>query len=177
MVEWQPGSSKHPGQLAVETSDRLVDGGKKTEQSQTMTAVPRVVSLNLTDAAAEVLVRTNKEWKDWRQRSLVRQIAESQGAGTEESQEMEQFVTHGASDTMPWCAIAQSQSESTVVSFTKIPDSCDGAKAKHIAAQKAAKAALVFAQKRGAGTRQKTELAKPFVFRNRTGMSLSFMQQ
>ena len=153
MVEWQPGSSKHPAQLAVEASDRFMDSGIKTEQSQTMPAISRVISLNLTDAAAEVLVRTNNEWKDWRQRSLVRQAMESHGSGNMESQGMEESVSHAASDIFPLSPTAQS--ESTVVSFSKIPDRFDAAKAKHIAAQKAAKAALIFAQK--ARCRDETE--------------------
>jgi hypothetical protein len=45
-----------------------------------------------------------------------------------------------------------------------------------VAARKAAKAALVFAKRRGAGMQNKSESAKPFIFKNCTGMSLTFTQ-
>jgi len=44
-------------------------------------------------------------------------------------------------------------------------------------AKKAAQAALLFAKKRGAQTQKKGNWAKPFVLRNKTGVSIAFVQQ
>jgi hypothetical protein len=176
MAEWQRGSSLRPGQLAVEVSDRFVDSGETAEQASTVAVAPPTISLNLTDAAAEVVVRSIKEWKDWRQRALDRQDVDSQDLFIAKSRGEEESTTQ---PVFPFSPTAQS--ESTVNSFGMIPGKFDGSssvlEARHAAAQKAAKAALVFAQKRGAGTKKKSESSKPFVFRNRTGMSLSFVQE
>lgn len=176
MVEWQLGNAQRPGQLAVEASDRFLDIAETGKQNSELLVIPRVVSLNLTDAAAEVVVRSIKEWRDWRLRALDRQEVDSQALRTAGSQAEDELMSQSAIPSSP-----TAQSESTMASISKIPARFEVSgsvlEARHAAAQKAAKAALVFAQKRGAGTKKESESSKPFVFRNRTGMSLSFMQQ
>jgi len=173
VVEWQRGSVHRPGQVAVEVSDSVFGGGEAQPSAQ-----PRIVSLNLTDAAAEVVVRSIKEWKDWRQRAFDRQEADVQHLGTVKDEEVSSPSNEISRSVFPFSPTAQS--DFTTASFSKMSGRFGigpSLQPRHAAAQKAAKAALVFAQKRGAGTKEKSESSKPFVFRNRTGVSLSFMQQ
>ncbi len=183
MVERQLGSDQRPGQLAMEASDSLFDGTDVVLQAPVLALAPRVISLNLSDAAAEVVVRSIKEWRDWRQRTIDRQEADIQSLGILQSQTDESLssLTDNTTHDAPLPPTAQTVSPSA--SNNKIPaarfsgNKAAAAKARHAAAQKAAKAALEFAQKRGAGTKEESESSKPFVFRNRTGMSLSFVQE
>ena len=185
MVEWQVGSAQRPGQLAVEASDRSLDNAEIFKQSSALAVSPRIVGFNLTDAAAEVVVRTMKEWRDWRQRTLNRQEVDSQPLDPAENRVDDESLSRAANNLtasmFPLSPASRSDGAVTPYEIKKITGSFDASssvhEARHVAAQKAAKAALVFAQKRGAGIKEKSESSKPFVFRNRTGMSLSFMQQ
>ena len=181
MVEWQLGSEQRPGQLAMEAMDSLVDSTETVLQPPGLALAPRVVSLNFTDAAAEVVARSFKEWRDWRQRTTDRQEADMQSLESMKSQTGESLSNFTINTKHAGPLSPATQSISSISSINKIRGRVDTKasirKKRHIAAQKAAKAALVFAQKRGAGTKKESESSKPFVFRNRTGMSLSFMQQ
>lgn len=183
LVEWQNTSALRPGQLAVEASDRFL-GGSEAEGQMPSLAVdsPTIVSLNLTDAAVDTLARAIKEWREWRQGSLVQQQL-NEGSLVDVSTRPEE---ESQSDLDYKVAVAlltpTTQSEGKQkTSGVKPPDKLDTSSslraAKVAAAKKAAKAALVFAQKRGAGKQNKSESSKPFVFKNRTGMSLTFTQQ
>lgn len=176
MVEWQQGSSRRPGQLALEVSDRFVESGEPLEDTSGLAMAPRVISINITDAAAEVVSRSIKEWKDWRQRAVERQPVDSQALNTLESRGDAESTPYQRGFPLSPTAKSESTFASTSIAPGKLDTSSSVREAKHVAAQKAAKAALVFAKKRGAGTKNISGSAKPFVFRNRTGMSLSFIQ-
>ena len=172
-LECQAGSVKtaRPGQLAVEISDRLLRHESFRRQMPAQMSEPQMVSLNLTDAATEVFVKASHQWKEWR--NTMGEVLPSE-------------ADHGVMFDHAPLPIQDhsivSDSDPVIVeklSFNGVSDEpLEGKQEiKQLAAQKAAQAALVFAQKRGADTNKKGETAKPFVFRNRTGVSIAFAQQ
>ena len=171
LFEKQSGSvrSNRPGQIALEISDCILhDQIFRGNILPNQMSEPQMVSLNLTDSAAEVLVKASTQWKKWRRGSIPE---ETDGEDSE---------------SMPDGTIGEKPSftDQTILSTASgdVADTLVDHEKKHkegrqLAAQKAAQAALVFAQKRGADTSKKGESAKPFVFRNRTGVSVAFVQQ
>lgn len=154
LLEKQEGSieSQRPAQMALEMSDRLPGSHSvRTNLAQSIYfRESSMVSVNITDAAAEVLVQGLQRWKMWRQ---------DVSSGMLDSGE-----AYESSEVLPPTVF-----ETTASSRPNEPD--------RAAAQRAAQAALVFAQKRGAETTKNSPSSKPFIFRNRTGMSIAFVQQ
>lgn len=164
---WKPGISsgaqKRPGQFAMELSDEL-EGGHAHVNS----AASSSVSVNITDAAAEVVARTLRQLGKWRgdksgipshtHSALADRInvraTYTKGTTTNEN-EQGNCVNDEVQDALPRRSINK----------------------KRAAAKEAAQAALVFAQKRGAEIQKTGESAKPFIFRNRTGIELQFCDQ
>ncbi|KAL3918475.1 MAG: hypothetical protein SGILL_004217 [Bacillariaceae sp.] len=109
-----------------------------------------MVAVNITDAAAEVMVQAIQRWKKWRQDVLSTSLDRYSSS--------ELPLSSKGPETGPPLDIAPNE-------------------VQRAAAQQAAQAALVFAQKRGAETSKNSQSSKPFIFRNRTGMSVAFVQQ
>lgn len=159
-VEWQPGylaaSKARCGQLAIRISDHV------TSSDQTATARvdgQHVVTVNLTDAAVKVLMGTFREWKDWMKTSVT---------SPESNDDVELSSVASPIRSMN----SRSLNDEKVPNTEKKSDKDSGT--KKIAPQKAAQAALVFAQKRGASTKKQGDSSNPFVLRNRTGLELQF---
>ena len=168
--EKQDGSSQtnRPAQVAVEISDRLLHN-QVTKFHHFNEA--QMVSVNFTDAAAEVLAGLGLRWKDWRN--------DLHGTEEEEIEYTDESIlqnSHGSGRNLV-----------STNSSTKVLNMNHHCKAIEVnqhqlvrqraAAKKAAQGALNFAQKRGAETSKKSDSAKPFIFRNRTGISIAFVQQ
>jgi hypothetical protein len=158
LLEKQGGSieSQRPAQIALEMSDRLPGTHSvRTNLAQSIYfKESSMVSVNITDAAAEVLVQGIRRWKMWRQDISSKMIEMGEGCDSPD------FTPKSPED------------DSIVLSGDEPPEEIQRA-----AAQQAAQAALVFAQKRGAETSKSSPSSKPFIFRNRTGMSVAFVQQ
>jgi hypothetical protein len=181
LFEKQAGSikSNRAGQLAVEISDRLLrEQTFRGNVLPTISSEPQMVAFNLTDASAEVFVKASSQWKEWR-------MGVSNDAGEEEDESLEDDIVRETTKfpeqsllTTVSAEIAEIQIGDAPISSSPVNERTQRyQEAKHLAAQKAAQAALVFAQKRGAATSKKGESAKPFIFRNRTGVSIAFVQQ
>jgi hypothetical protein len=161
-VVWKPGicsgSQKRPGQFAFEVSDYLETMHRQTLSRRVISN--NAVSLNITDAAAEVVARTLRLVKIWK---------ENIAPGTTKS-----FLSK-----QPYAMNPARDKDSTVNEAQIVQDDADdsyrkGRNTKRAAAREAAQAALVFAQKRGAHNQMKGDSAKPFLFRNKTGVNLEF---
>eukprot|EP00980_Cylindrotheca_fusiformis_P027998 scaffold22575_cov141-Cylindrotheca_fusiformis.AAC.29 len=174
LFEMLKGTKSRPGQIAVELSDYLLHeqvfrGGVSSTNMES-----QMLTVNVTDAAAQVFVKASSQWKEWRQSIIVE--AEDDDPTTID-EELASEIQSFSSDKN-----SRSKFSEQDISLDKeiIARSDDQAQryqhAKRFEAQKAAQAALVFAQKRGADKREGTS-AKPFVFRNRTGVSIAFVQQ
>ncbi len=167
--EKQDGSveANRPAQVALEISDRLLHDQftRATFTQNNHLGEAHMVSVNVTDAAAEVFVETSIRWKDWRKRVL----RESEDVDLEYVDELvleekrnlpgNHMVSENEDFHDERMEVNQRQSE------------------QRAASKKAAQGALIFAQRRGAETSKKSDSAKPFVFRNRTGISIAFVQQ
>ncbi len=169
--EKQDGSveANRPAQVALEISDRLLHN-QFTRASFTQNnhlGEAHMVSVNVTDAAAEVFVETVIRWKDWRRRVLQ----ESEDVDLEYSDE----AVLEEKRSILGSAISSVNMISENAHFND--KASQRPSARKAAAKKAAQGALIFAQRRGAETSKKSESAKPFVFRNRTGISIAFVQQ
>ncbi|MGK3754692.1 MAG: hypothetical protein ACI8RD_007001, partial [Bacillariaceae sp.] len=168
--EKQDGSiqADRPAQLALEVSDRLLRNEftrvKKFDEAH-------MVSVNVTDAAAEVVVKASNRWKDWRNSLLLEpdedDIEYADELILEEGHDSDRNIV----SMNPMDDVNQSlQSEAVEANQRQMAR-------QRVAAKKAAQGALIFAQKRGAETSKKSDSAKPFIFRNRTGISIAFVQQ
>eukprot|EP00536_Pseudo-nitzschia_multiseries_P004057 jgi/Psemu1/323294/estExt_fgenesh1_pg.C_650034 len=167
--EKQDGSiqANRPAQIALEISDRLLRN-QFTRASFTQNnhfGEAHMVSVNVTDAAAEVLVEASTRWKDWRKRLLL----ESGEDNFEYPDGLALEDGHHSSENIPLTTHS--------VAGAKVTEDDQHQLTKRAAAKKAAQGALNFAQKRGAETSKKSDSSKPFIFRNRTGISIAFVQQ
>ena len=154
-------SKEVPDEVAIELADRMLDAAKPTAQKD-QDGEPQIVCVNFSDAACEVFARTLLEWKNWRKAVkkntdilLLPELLDDDSIDARSPQ------TH----TLP----------EDLVSFDHQQGHSIPAKA--VAASDAAQKALVFAQKRGAEKSAKSESSKPFIFQNRTGISVAFAQQ
>lgn len=166
---WKPGicsgSQKRPGQLAFEISDNLNSVQRQTQPGRRMAT--NAVSLNITDAAAEVLARTFRQLNNWRDNmSKPQSIEDHPQPLTMLSNENDVFPHDGQG------VVTESITGREEYDVHRVHRNV-----KRAAAREAAQAALVFAQKRGAHTQLKGESAKPFLFRNKTGIDLQFSVQ
>jgi len=156
LYERQKGNTElnqpRPGSIAVEISDGSLALGRLPQSMQSTTDVtPSIGSINLTDSAAEMLLRAYFEWRQWRNQKDVGRSDRS-------------VPSFAKNDPVKEIGAATGINLKSMESPTK-------------AAEEAALAALNFAQRRGASTQQKGDSAKPFVLRNRTGMRIAFVQQ
>ena len=171
--EKQGGSieANRPSQIALEVSDRLLHNRftRATFNQNNDVDEANMVSVNLTDAAVEVLVEALTRWKDWRKNIRDNAQAEleyTDGLILEEGRhpsrsDVSSMHTVGGNSRFDGEAISDTRQHFT----------------QRAAAKKAAQGALIFAQKRGAETSKKSDSAKPFILRNRTGISIAFVQQ
>jgi hypothetical protein len=171
--EKQDGSveANRPAQIALEVSDRLLhDQFKRATFTQNNhLGEAHMVSINVTDAAAEVLVEGVTRWKDWR--NNLRQ--ESEEVDIEYADEI--ALEEGRDPPESGLSNMHTVVENVHFQGEVIVDNQQQL-AQKAAAKKAAQGALIFAQKRGAETSKKSDSAKPFIFRNRTGISIAFVQ-
>jgi hypothetical protein len=162
---WKPGtlisSQKRPGQLAFEISDRLDTVKRQTRPGQLMAT--NAVSLNVTDAAAEVVARTLRQFSRWREN-----LSLAQPLDDERQTSLSPEKRSGAALVSTSDGLSNDLREDYDCDLRIVPS------VKRAAAREAAQAALVFAQKRGVSTQMKGDSAKPFIFRNKTGVDLCF---
>jgi hypothetical protein len=153
LLEQQDGSieSSRPAQVAVEMSDRLPRNHFVRASLAHSFRESSMVPVNVTDAAAEVLFQTLGQWKNWRK--------DLAAASNEEDLQPDNF----------WSSPTMLSVESSTKDIPLV--------VQQAAEQKAAQAALNFAQKRGAETSKNRDTSKPFILRNRTGVSIAFVQQ
>lgn len=165
------------------------------------------VCVNVTDAALEMLIKTANEWVDWRKSgaltntndaaSAVYDLAENQLASPKRPSTPSSISIYEDHDNIQPKKFHFSSSSPSVPkateesdkNFTKHPSDIISSppatyspvamkqRSNTVAAQKAAQVALKFARKRGAATQKKGDSAKPFVFRNRTGVNIAFVKQ
>jgi len=108
-----------------------------------------VVSVAVSDAGAEVMARSIAEFSAWQSRDLARINDSEDSEDLPSADERQKALTSSA------------------------PRAYRG----HGGAQKAAQAALDYAKKRGVSTRKQNEAAKPFILRNRSGLTLWFCEE
>lgn len=174
LLEKQKGIQRRPGQIALELSDYVLHD-QIFRNIKPSDRASKMLTVNVTDAATEVINKASSQWKKWRQ-SIT---DDSQDIGNDDISEelVREFKNISPSistsefnkDDMP---IGQDNSNSHVNEQAQRYQEL-----RRLAAQKTAHGALVFAQKRGAENSKKVESSKPFIFRNRTGVSIAFVQQ
>lgn len=160
--------SKRPGQTAFEISDSVLREQKFGRKLPFQMSEPYSVSLNLSDAAATVFVNATSRWRSWRKALVASSTLDS-----EEPDNAEANTVNVVLPNIDFDGLSAADTNNTLSSTNA------GAKssARQMATQRAAQAALTFAQKRGAETNTSSQSAKPFVFRNRTGVSVAFVSQ
>ena len=172
--EKQDGSieANRPAQVALEVSDRLLHDqfNRATFTQNNHLGEAHMVSINVTDAAAEVLNETLTRWKDWRRNILQ----ESEDVHLEYDDELVLGEKHNPAATSMSNIHMVGENTHFHGDAMKVNQRQS---AQRGAAKKAAQGALIFAQRRGAETSKKSDSAKPFIFRNRTGISIAFVQQ
>ena len=184
MLEKQAGNAlaRRSGQVAIELSDQLLRDQNFRSGSLFLSDAPKMVAFNLTDASAEVIVEAANQWKAWRQsKALLFDEEDRDDADFEpELKPRSAVLDHGGSSSIGSPSSALKPKED-LESFSFSPQKNQRLKGirhtKQMATQRAAQAALVFAKKRGAERSRKSDSAKPFVLRNRTGVSIAFVQQ
>jgi hypothetical protein len=176
LLESQKGTKRRPGQIAVELSDYLLHDQIFRARSSPKDTESQMLTVNITDAAAQVFVKASSQWKEWR-KSVV---DDSDAADDESISEdfvkdfkklsVQTFPSSGfdVNTTQIDQGVVASHSEEQIKRYEQ---------GRRLEAQRAAQAALDFAKKRGAETNKKGDSAKPFVFRNRTGVSIAFVHQ
>jgi hypothetical protein len=178
-------TTRRPGQLAVEVSDCLLREQHFRRNLPTQSSEPQMVSVNLTDPAVEVLVKALSQWKEWRQ-SVAENVSELEVGDDSDEDDGDTALDRNRNNSFPHESLPRVPSTDNVdqalVDPARMVTSANDrmkktSDAKQLATQKAAHAALVYAQKRGADNSKKGATAKPFVFRNRTGVSIAFVRQ
>lgn len=149
-LEYQQGRADDPGALSMALSDhRLSDGLERQEQTP--------ICVNLTDAAANILISALYEWKHWRER-LRRRKFDGEPERIQKVPNLENRVDDDYKN---------GDLEANV---------SGGVDSKRVAVQNAAQAALIYAKRRGLDSKGE-DGSKPFVLRNKTGMDISFVPQ
>ena len=166
-------STEVQDQVAIEVADRLLQNVASFHQTP-RDSEPQLLCVNFSDASAEVLARAINEWKNWRtsvKKSTDLSLFPEQLAGQSITPDSPQFPS------LPHSLVSNQNPQSLASTGGVGEIYIDGNTAKPAAASNAAHAAFLFAQKRGAEKSGKSESSKPFVFRNRTGISIAFVQQ
>ena len=202
LCECQQGNSKlkRPGSLAIALSDGRLDLFCWEPKECFIDSDSSFVSINITDAASEVLVKTMLEWNEWRKLSALAKVDNldqllSENNGSDESgaspqlSEAQQITLTGLDKNEITNGRIQIQLDSGENNSRQTKDPVSDllvtsnihsrllTTVKYDAAQNAAQAALIFAKKRGASTQQKSDYAKPFILKNRSGLPIYFEQQ
>ena len=155
--------------VAIEVSDRLLrNTAAEAFHRKDKNSHPRFLSFNFSDASAEVVSNAMYEWKAWR-RNLRRTTGLSVASGVSSPYLLLNTGSSQAEGPPPVSASiinAETQNLLYLESNTDNP-----------AASNAAHAAYLFAQKRGAERSGRSDSSKPFVLRNRTGVSIAFVKQ
>lgn len=170
LLEMQSGSiiSKRAGQVAVELSDRLLrEQSFRANQLPYFGGSPQMVTVNLTDASIEVAMKSASQWNEWRK--SVQSVPEDDD--NEVYSQMDTELELRESNPM-----SDDTKQANTTTFPQV-ETRTRTYAKQAAKQRAAQAALIFAEKRGASSSKKVDSAKPFVLRNRTGVSIAFVQE
>ena len=167
-LEYQSGNDEipaaRPGNLSLALSDYQAIIGTDALQQ-------KLICLNITDAAADILLTTSKDWNTWRKK--YKEDRKGRQAILDSLNRDENRQTTGFSGKSLKVGVEDDtyiQSANSDITPVTSPGS------DRVAAQNAAQAALIFAQRRGADT-QNTEGSKPFMLKNKTGMPLSFVPQ
>jgi hypothetical protein len=156
---WKPGFSFHSdqrfGQLIFEIGDR----NRSNVDKQPVIGI----SVNITDAVAEVGARTLRQFSNWKEKMMHSDIIRDlpyhcNESGNGNNGKVEKNIS----------------SENLAGETFNSPNHQSSRRAKRAATRAAAQAALLFAQKRGIHTQMKSDSAKPFLFRNKTGLQLEF---
>ena len=167
-----------PGEIALEISDRILRE-PLLASSPGRENKPQLMCVNFTDAFAGVFFRALREWTAWRKSVISRSEASAfeEFSVTESRTSASSCKTHLQPKQNLDAEVTPTKASSlgTELSSELGPDG--SRTSKHVAAQNVAQAALLFAQKRGADTGAKSESSKPFVLKNRTGVSIAFVQQ
>jgi hypothetical protein len=174
LLEMQKGTQRRSGQIAVELSDYLLHDQVFRGGISSTNMESQMLTVNVTDAAAQVFVKASSQWKDWR-RSIIDESEDDDNASSDDD-----FVREINSLSIETNSNSTLNGQDTELDREIVTRSDEQAQryqqANRLEAQRAAQAALVFATKRGADNREGVS-AKPFVFRNRTGVSIAFVQQ
>ncbi|CAJ1945620.1 unnamed protein product [Cylindrotheca closterium] len=173
-LEMQRGNVARRGQIALELSDYLLYERLFKVGLSSANRRPQMMAVNVTDAGAQVLVNATNQWKEWR-KSIIN---ESEGDDNESTSE----VIDGDAPGLPLHHNVEGSEETKqphvsdeVVTSRSYEQARTYRQTKRLKAQRAAQAALLFATKRGADNKESAS-AKPFVFKNRTGVSIAFAQ-
>ena len=185
MLEKQSGnaSAGRSGQVAIELSDQLLrDQNFRSGSLSVHGDASKMVTFNLTDASAEVVVKAASQWKAWRKsKALLFDEEDRDDIDFELDLKNSSLVLgHGGTSSIGSLSSALKpigELEPYSGSPQKNHRSGGLRNTKQMATQRAAQAALVFAKKRGAEKSRKSDTAKPFVLRNRTGVSIAFVQE
>jgi hypothetical protein len=162
-LERQAGSldGARPAQLAVEISDRLLHQQNFRRNLPAQMSEPQMVSLNLADAGVEVFVKALNQWKEWR-----KSLGEMLPSGDDHNL----FADQSSCTNLEASSATAIEQDGVGLNANRNGDAVMAKdhpdrkqEAKQLASQKA--------------TNKKGETAKPFVFRNRTGVSVAFAQQ
>jgi hypothetical protein len=175
-------STGRAGQVAIELSDQLLrDQNFRSCSLPAVVDMPRMVTFNLTDASAEVAAQALSQWKAWRKSKTLAFDEEDQMGVNFDNGKSDglTLLDRGSSSLVRYPSSApkfnlDSERFGASAEIQQRPNAFGDA--KRMAAQRAAQAALVFANKRGAERSRKSDSAKPFVLRNRTGVSIAFVQ-
>ena len=170
-------SRDRPGQLAVEISDRLLHEHNFQEGFlPTHPAGPQIVSFNITDASVDVFTRAFSQWKQWRQNIMDAKDLDFEDQTIQNTDDVS-LASVALNGSLSECINETHTNQGFGMQLSFYEGRERQGSPQPAATQKAAHAALVFAQKRGAETSRKGETAKPFILRNRTGVSIAFVQQ
>ena len=171
-LEYQQGQQDRPGALSLAVSDhRVIVGSEDVQQS--------LVCINITDAAADVLISAFYEWKQWRERLRC----------NERLGKIEMFRSMpNELESSDFEKLSENPNVITERNYEKISNEygANSLKLRHPdinamdmkkeAVQNAAQAALIFAKRRAVES-QGADGAKPFMLRNKSGMNLAFVSQ
>ncbi len=142
-LEYQQGRPGRPGALSIALSDhRLSHDSEGLQQA--------LICINLTDAAAHILISAFYEWKQWHGRL-------NKGINSKQFEELKL-------EPIPPNYHQHIMKNDGVLDLKKG------------AVQDAAQAALIYAQRRGVDSKGANG-SKPFILRNKSGMDISFVPQ
>ena len=159
-----------PGAFSIAISDNEGPDADSAKQPY--------VCINISDSAADLLFTALYEWRAWRKMN-------NKGAELSAYKEETTALDGTSSQSGMYLSLPQSPHVATEsrgdesYSYSTSPQrewQLADDSTQNGAAQNAAQAALIFARRRGVES-QKSEDSKPFIFRNQTGMTISFLPE